>query len=317
MSAKYTIKQLLERGEFVWSPCIYDCVSARIAEICGYNATLLSSCELEYAANGIPAGLANWEEYIRAVERIAASSSLPLIVDGENGGGTPLAVYRNCKRLAEAGAMAISIEDNLDGGVSVDYLYSHRVGYMSAEAFAANIKAAVDGVKGTDCMIIARSNCKGGGAAQTGAMTDNPYALGLDEAIRRVKMGVEAGAEITMIQNICHADCKEECLKIAAEVPGYRFYPDIHATDGRSDVTLEEIQEWGFQLVSNHAAMKGAMKGMLEYFRENFKNKNTVYSENDEFYGMGHVFTPFQMEDWIALDRKFEAYEKKLREEHV
>ena len=316
MSAKYTLKQLLDAGEFVWSPCIYDCVSSRVAEICGYNAILLSSCELEYSMNGIPAGLANWEEYIWATERIATSSSLPLIVDGENGGGTPMQVYRNCKRLAEAGAMAISIEDNVSGGVSVDYLYSHRVGYLSAEQFAANIRAAVDGVKGTDCMIIARSNCKGGGAAQTGAMADNSYALGLDEAIRRVKMGVEAGAEITMIQNICHADCKEECLKIAEEVPGYRFYPDIHATDGKSDVTLEEIQEWGFHLVSNHAAMKGATKGMMEYFLENFKNKNTVYSENDEFYNMGHVFTPFKMEDWIALDKKFIAYEKELRKKN-
>ena len=37
MPAKTTIKQLLERGEIVWSPCIYDCVSARVAELCGYN----------------------------------------------------------------------------------------------------------------------------------------------------------------------------------------------------------------------------------------------------------------------------------------
>lgn len=59
MSAKTTIRQLLERGEFVWAPCIYDCMSARIAEICGYNAVLISSCELEYAMNGIPAGMYN------------------------------------------------------------------------------------------------------------------------------------------------------------------------------------------------------------------------------------------------------------------
>ena len=58
--------------------------------------------------------------------------------------------------------------------------------------------------------------------------------------------------------------------------------------------------------------MKGATKGMYEYFSENFKNKNSVYSENDEF-GLGHVFTPFKMEDWIALDKKYEAYEKELR----
>ena len=317
MAAKKTIRQMLEAGEFIWAPCIYGCVSARVVEMCGYNACLISSCELEFAMNGIPAGLYNWEEYIWATERIANSTTLPVIVDGENGGGTPMQVYRNCKRLAEAGAMAISIEDTLSGAVNVDYFYGRSRGYMDRELWATNVHAAVEAVKGTDCMIIARTDCKGGGEAQIGAIGENPFCLGLDEAILRAKMGVEAGAEITMIQNICHAGCEEECGRIVAEVPGYRFYPDVHATDGAPDLTLEQMQEMGFHLVSNHAAMKGATKGMMEYFRENFKNKNTVYSENDEFYNMGHVFTPFKMEDWIERDKSYEAYEKELREKSM
>ncbi len=316
MAAKKTIRQLLEAKEFIWAPCIYDCVSARVVELCGYNACLISSCELEFAMNGIPAGLYNWEEYIWAAERIANSTTLPVIVDGENGGGTPMQVYRNCKRLAEAGVMAVSIEDTLSGAVNVDYFYGRSRGYMDRELWAANVHAAVDAVKGTDCMIIARTDCKGGGAAQIGAIGENPFCMGLEEAIRRAKMGVEAGAEITMIQNICHADCEEECRRIAAEVPGYRFYPDVHATNGVPDMTLEEMQELGFHLVSNHAAMKGATKGMMEYFMENFKNKNTVYSENDEFYDMGHVFTPFKMEEWIERDKKYSAYEEELRKKN-
>ena len=65
-----------------------------------------------------------------------------------------------------------------------------------------------------------------------------------------------------------------------------------------------------------HAAMKGATKGMMEYFSENFKNKNTVYTENDEFYDMGHIFTPFEMEDWIERDKKYVTYEAELREKN-
>ncbi len=312
MAAEKSIKQLLEAKEFVWAPCVYDCVSARIVEMVGYNACLVSSCELEFSMNGIPAGLYNWEEYIWAAERICNSTKLPVIMDGENGGGTPMQVYRNCKRLAEAGVMAISIEDTLSGAVAVDYAYGHGRGYMDRELWATNVAAACDAVKGTDCMIIARTDCKGGGAAQTGAIADNEFCLGLDEAILRAQMGAAAGAPITMIQNICHAGCEDECRRIAREVPGYHFYPDVHATNGVPDATMEQMQEWGFQLVSNHAAMKGATKGMLEYLSNNFKNKNSVYSENDEF-GLGHVFTPFKMEEWIERDRKFIEYERKLR----
>lgn len=310
MSAKTTIRKLLEKKEMVWAPCIYDCVSARVVELCGYNAMLLSSCEVEFAMNGIPAGLANWEEYIWATERIAKSSSLPLIVDGEDGGGTPLQVYRNCKRLAEAGAMAISIEDSIRDGINCGYHYASGDGFMEAERWATNVKAAVDAVKGTECMIIARTECKGGGSEDIGDYVTE--GLGLDEAIRRANMGIEAGAEITMIQNIDHADCKEECLEIAKRVPKWHFYPDIHASDNKTDVTFEELKEWGFQLASNHASMKGAMKGMMEYHRNNFNNKSTVYSENDEFYGMGHVFHPFKFEDWIERDKAYIEYEGKL-----
>lgn len=320
MSAKTTIRQLLERGEFVWAPCIYDCLSARIAELVGHNAVLVSSCELEYAMNGIPAGLYNWEEYIWACERICNSTVLPVIIDGENGGGNPMLVYRNCKRLAEAGAMAISIEDTNTGSFTTGYAYNSGYGYMDREHWATNVKAAVEAVKGTDCMIIARTDCKGGGAPQTGAI-GTLGGMGLEEAIRRGEMGFEAGAEIVMIQSICHADCEDECLEISRRLsaPGrYLFYPDVHATDGKPDATMEQMQKWGFHLVSNHVAMKGASRGMLEFMRENFKNQNTVYSENNEIdptgeLDIGHEFTPFKFEDYIALDKKYRAYEAELR----
>lgn len=66
MAANKTIRQMLEAGEFIWAPCVYDCTSARAVELCGYNAILLSSSELEFSMNGIPGGLYNWEEYIWA-----------------------------------------------------------------------------------------------------------------------------------------------------------------------------------------------------------------------------------------------------------
>lgn len=315
MGPKTTLRELLERGEFVWAPCIYDCLSARCAELTGYNTVLLSSCELEYGMNGTPASLANWEEFIMKSNRIAMSCTLPLIVDADNGGGTPMQVYRNCKRLAESGVMGITIEDSESGGLSCGYHYRSTTECMDRNLFATNIHAAVDAVKGTQCMIIARTNAKGGGSEKTGSF-GRLGGLGLDEAILRAKMAGEAGAEITMIQNICHSGCEEECRRIAAEVPGWRFYPDIHCTDGKSDCTFEELKEWGFHMVSNHVAMKAAALGMLECMRENFKNKSSVYSEQCEFpeeYRLPkHNFTPYIFEEWIELDKKYNAYKEKL-----
>ncbi|MGI6402671.1 MAG: isocitrate lyase/PEP mutase family protein [Oscillospiraceae bacterium] len=315
MGPKTTLRALLKKGEFIWAPCIYDCLSARCAELTGYNAVLLSSSELEYGLNGTPASLANWEEVIFAVERIASSCSLPLIVDADNAGGTPMQVYRNCKRIANAGAMAITVEDSQSGGISCGYHYRVPTECMPRDLFAANIRAAVDAVKGTDCMIIARTNAKGGGAQHIGSF-GTMGGLGLDEAILRAKLGYQAGAEITMIQNINHANCEDECRAIAEQVPGWRFYPDIHCTDGKSDCTFEQLQEWGFHLVSNHVAMKAAAIGMLESMARNFENKSSVYSEELEFpknLNLPYNFTPYVFEEWIELDKKYTQYQVELR----
>ena len=315
MGPKTTIRQLLERGEFIWAPCIYDCLSARCAELTGYNAILLSSFELEYGMNGTPASLANWEEFIMKSERIARASSLPLIVDADNAGGNPMQVYRNCRRLAEAGVMAITVEDSESGGLSCGYHYRTTTSCMDRNLFATNIHAAVDAVKGTGCMIIARTNSKGGGSERTGSF-GQMGGLGLEEAILRMQMAHQAGAEITMVQNICHAGCEAECRAIAREVPGWRFYPDIHCTDGKADCTFEELQEWGFHLVSNHVAMKAATLGMLHCMEQNFRNKSSVYSEELEIpahYRLPpHNFSPYVFEEWMELDQKYQAYQKKL-----
>ncbi len=53
-------------------------------------------------------------------------------------------------------------------------------------------------------------------------------------------------------------------------------------------------------------------------FIQRFSNKNTVYSENDDFdEKIGHEFHPFTFDEYIALDKKYTAYEEKLREQTV
>ncbi len=310
MSAKKSLKSMLKEGKQIFAPCVYDCLSARAAEVCGYEAMTLSSCEMIYAMSGVPDGVMNYEELFYGASRIAKFSELPLIADAENGGGTPLNVYRNCKRLAEAGCMGITIEDTTNFFFA-GYHHGEGGAFMDVKQWATNIYAAVDAVKGTDCIIIARTDCKG---------TTNPemqhkgkdYSLGLEEAIRRANMGIEAGAHMTMVQNIDEPDCGASARKVAKHVPGWKFYPDIKAKNGIPDISFKELEEMGYNIISCHQFMKGATKGMLEYGYANIKNKNTVYTENDEFYGLGHVFHPFIFHDWIDKNKMYNDYLNKL-----
>ena len=104
-------------------------------------------------------------------------------------------------------------------------------------------------------------------------------ALGVEEAIRRWNIGLDAG-NMTLIIDINHAttSTRSEVSKSS----GLEDYPDIKADDGvpMSTSTDHVLQ---LRLVTDRAAMKGAMKGMLEYQKANFASRSTKYSENHDF----------------------------------
>jgi len=110
MTAKKSFFQLIkEKNEILWAPCIYDCVSAKCAENIGFEAVTISSVEQMHSFVGQP--MMSMDEMLISASNIIKSTNCAVLVDGEDGGGTPIEVYRYVKRFAEAGAMAITIED--------------------------------------------------------------------------------------------------------------------------------------------------------------------------------------------------------------
>ncbi len=274
-----TLRQLVAT-EQVFAPCIWDCFSARAAELTGYKAALLSGGALGFSMSGLPdIGLLTAEELIWATDRIAAYSPLPLIVDADDGyGETALNAYRTTARLARAGAMAVTIDDTtgvrgyerwgaqLRAGVP-DGAIDHPV--IARDAWLAKMRASLDACAGTDCMLIARTEAK--------------LKHGLDEAIERCIRAVELGAEMTLIIGLMSL---EEARKVAEHVPGWKMYPDVGSKDGVPDVTLEEVAALGFNLVTMHYLEKAAMFGMLDYGRHVIADRTTVYPDDHAMGGL-------------------------------
>lgn len=289
MSANKSFFQLInERKEALWAPCIWDCMSARVAEATGFEAATISSSEMRDAlTGGRMRGLLSMDEMLFACERIAKSTGMAVFADTESGGANPMDTYKNIKRFAEAGIMAVNIED--EAAVRVGTTVIDGQCFLSAEQWAMHVQAAVEAVKGTDCMVIARTNCKGGGAKKFagGYFGIKPEdMLGLDEAIRRAQLGIKVGAHMTMIQSINAYTERESWKKIHDLVPGWMCYPDMHADDGISDVEdVQELYDLGFQLVTCHCFSKGAIGGMMEYGKRVFHDKNTVFTETDNYLG--------------------------------
>ncbi len=311
LKGRTTLREVLEK-EQVFAPCIWDCMSARVAEMAGFKAILLSSACLSYSLIGMPdIALITADELVSATERISATCKLPLIVDADEGyGDSPLNVYRTCQRLAKAGAMAITIDDSTAirglerayaGGAtyySNDGSKENRIQLKicSTEALCAKIKAAVAAVEGTECMIIARTAAK--------------RIYGLDDAIDRMAKCAALGAHMTMVLNI---GSLEECKKINDVIPGWKMFPDVYSVNGKPVVKLEDIEKLGFNLVTCHFLEKGAMWGMMEYAQHTIQDKSTAYADNHDMNGtfkngwMGVQLALSDFQKWLALEEEFNS----------
>ncbi len=249
MSAIKSIPDLVEQENgCLMVPCVYDCASARAAELAGYKAILLSGGEVGEILGGISENEMSEEELFFMAEHICEYSPLPLVVDCGCFSTAPVSFYRWSKKFAHAGAMALLVEDDAD---------------MNKEEYLAIIRAALHACKGTRCVVIARSN------RRLIAPEDTEYVVDL------LNSAMDLGAYMTMA---CGLNSMEKAKVIGERVKGPKFYPDQNSHNGKAEVVNEEIFELGYRMISFHYMLKIAMAGMVEYGIKDLEAGNNIPS---------------------------------------
>src|SRR5262249_52391353 len=131
------------------------------------------------ASYGVPdVGLVTLSEFVDEAAHLAQATTLPLLCDADTGFGEALNVERTVRLFEGAGAAGIHLEDQLS---------PKRCGHLSGksliepEAMAAKIRAAVAARRNPDFVIIARTDARG--------------VHGMDDAVRRAHLYLQAGAD--------------------------------------------------------------------------------------------------------------------------
>lgn len=266
MSMKYSLSELFKTEKVVLAPEIYDCASAKTVEMCGYKASVLSGAELSASMLGIPdLGIMNFEELYYATSRICNIHKLPMVVDAEDGYGPAINAYNTCKRLAKIGSGGVIIVDSKETRIG------SNPPCLPIDEAVGKYKACAEALKGTDCILVARTD-----------------ATDFDDALNRSVKYREAGADMTLVFMINYLDHKDRfsaCKEIAKVDKGWKWYPDLGCHNGKSDVTLEEISEYGFNFVGVHYLLGSAMFGMIECGKQTFARQDNTYFENLKKWG--------------------------------
>lgn len=247
---------LVESGQMMVVPGVYDVLSARLAAQAGFPAVVLTGYGVSASLLGEPdLGLLTQSEILDTARRIRANLELGLIVDGDTGYGGPLNVQHLVNELVQMGARGVILEDQR---------WPKRCGHMRgkevipAEEHAAKIRAAKDAVGDAPFLITGR--------------TDALETHGLDEALRRARLYKEAGATVLFVEG---PRTREEIQIIGRELPPPLAINLIEG--GRTPILpLEELQELGFFSVGFVlSGLYAAARALEETYREIRANAST------------------------------------------
>jgi 2-methylisocitrate lyase-like PEP mutase family enzyme len=232
MPAKPTWKDLLARSEPLILPCAHDALSARLIERAGFAAYSVGGYALVGARHALPdIGLVAFGEMSAGIRDIMAASSLPVLVDCDDGYGDAKNVARTIAGYEAMGVSAIFMEDQ-----RAPKRCGHMAGkdVIDADAMAAKLRAAVAARRGADLFIIAR--------------TDARAVHGLDEALRRGEIYLKAGADGLFIEAPQSID---ELTRIGRTFQGVPQLANMVEGGGRTPVLPpHELYRLGFAMVA-------------------------------------------------------------------
>ncbi len=169
-------------------PGAYDALSARVIEACGFEAIQVSGYGLAGSFLGKPdVGLVQMKDVLDITWNIAQAVKIPVMADVDTGGGNAVNAAYITERLIQMGVAGMNIEDQI---------FPKRCGHMAgkevidADEMAGKVKACAEVRDALDPDFIIN------------ARTDVFAVAGLDEAIRRCNLYLEAGADLGFIDGI-------------------------------------------------------------------------------------------------------------------
>lgn len=237
------LRQLLGSGEILVAPCCHDALSASLIEQAGFRATFVSGAALTNTSIGISdVGLLSYGEYRSVFLNILNATSFPVLVDVDTGYGGILPILRMVEEYERMGISGIQIEDQ----VFPKRCAFFGVDVVPAEEMCRRVAAACKARRDPNFLIIARTDCA--------------KALGFEEALRRVRLYYEAGADMVFTSMPPDPDAMEQLR--ALDIPKCVSVVEGTVTE---NYTPADFQEMGFSLVKYpQTLIRAIIKAQLE-----------------------------------------------------
>jgi methylisocitrate lyase len=220
-------RALLAQPGILRLPGAHNGQAALQAKAAGFTGVYLSGAAMS-ASMGLPdLGVITVEDVCFFVRQVARASGLPVLVDGDTGYGEALNVMHMVRSFEDAGAAAVHLEDQL---------LPKKCGHLNDKKLAdprdmaAKVAAAVRARRHLFVM----------------ARTDAAASEGMDGAVARAKLYVEAGADAIFPEAMNTAEMFRE---FAARMPGVPLLANMTEFGRTPFFTASEFEAMGYRMV--------------------------------------------------------------------
>jgi len=264
-------------------PCVYDGLSAKIAEQAGFPAIAFSGNAVSASLLGLPdLGILGMHESVQHASRVAQSLSVPLLCDADTGYGGVMNVIRTVREYEAFGISGIYIEDQVTPKRCG--LLPNGIPVIPKDEQLIKLKAAIEARQSKEFMIIAR--------------TDAKSMFGLEEATLRARSYIEAGADAALVMG---ANTPQE-LRYVASVVKAPLVAVIQETPPTTELTDELLTEVGCTLAMHAGIARYAVvRALKDVFSALHKdgNTSTVKSKMASFDEYNQVL---ELQRWLDVE---------------
>jgi 2-methylisocitrate lyase-like PEP mutase family enzyme len=237
-------------------------------------------------------GIATLNDMLDNASMIASlDRAVPVIADADTGYGGPLMVARTVKAYMAAGIAGLHLEDQV-----VTKRCGHLAGkeLVDEDVYLSRIRAAVlarDEVKaitGGDIVIIAR--------------TDALQSLGYDEAIRRLRLAIDTGADVAFLEGPTSVT---ECRKVCQDLGDAPVLLNMVPGGTTPALSVSEAQEMGFRIMLHPGLALGPVLDAVTNAYRNMKaGGETEVTDAQAKTGVRGLFGALGLAECVAFDAR-------------
>ena len=278
-SAGARFRALLGRSEILQMPGAHNGMAGLQARAAGFEALYLSGAAMT-AQMGLPdLGVITVDDVCFFIRQVVRAAGLPVLVDGDTGYGEALNVMHMVRCFEDAAAGAVHIEDQL-----LPKKCGHLNDKKLADPHEMAAKVAAAAKARRNLIIIAR--------------TDAAASEGLDGAVARARLYLQAGADAIFPEALTNAEMFREFAR-RIDAPLLANMTEF----GRTPFfTAAEFQQMGYRMVIwPVSALRVANKAQEELYAA-IKRDGGTQNMLDRMQTRAELYATIGYEDYEALD---------------